>query len=115
MKREYKVYFVINPAIGPGEIEKITNKITHYLDVAKCEAVNINKIGEKKLAYEINKDTKGYYTAINFKCEPSSIAELSRMLQLDDNIIRFMVNKEWPSKIKVPQEVKTAAVEKKVI
>jgi len=51
---------------------------------------------ERKLAYPINGQNKGTYWLTYFKIEGTKIAELNRVCQLDENILRFLVTKVDP-------------------
>ncbi len=47
--------------------------------------------GKRKLAYEIDHLTEGDYTLINFHADPSQIAELDRVLRINDAVKRHMI------------------------
>ena len=47
----------------------------------------------RKLAYEVNKNNRGYYTVLYFKSDASSIIEIERLLRLNENILKFMTVK----------------------
>ncbi len=47
--------------------------------------------GKRKLAYEINGQTEGEYTLVDFHANPASIAELNRVLRITDAIERHMI------------------------
>ena len=44
-----------------------------------------------KLAYEIDKLTEGDYTLVNFHADPTQIAELDRVLRINDAVKRHMI------------------------
>ena len=52
---------------------------------------NVEDWGKRKLAYEIDKLTEGDYTLINFHADPTQIAELDRVLRINDAVKRHMV------------------------
>ena len=45
----------------------------------------------RKLAYEIDDLTEGDYTLINFHADPTQIAELDRVLRINDAAKRHMI------------------------
>ena len=47
--------------------------------------------GKRKLAFEIDDLTEGDYTLINFHADPTVIAELDRVLRINDAVKRHMV------------------------
>ena len=52
---------------------------------------NVDNWGKRKLAYEINGLTDGAYTLIDFHTDPQSIAELDRVLRINDAVVRHMI------------------------
>ena len=47
--------------------------------------------GKRKLAFEVDKLTEGDYTLINFHADPDDIAELDRVLRINDAVKRHMI------------------------
>ncbi len=47
--------------------------------------------GKRKLAYEINYLTEGYYVLVKFTSGPELPAELDRILGITDGVIRSLV------------------------
>ena len=78
-------------------IEKITSSIQHHAG----EVHKIFEQGRKKLAYEIGKRKEGFYYIIYFSASSSSMPELWREYQLNEDLIRFMTLRaeEVPEKI----------------
>ena len=48
-------------------------------------------MGKRKLAYEVKKNSEGYYVLINFEANPEFIAELERVYRITDGILKFIV------------------------
>ena len=67
--------------------------ITRFTDLINTEGKvsNTNELGQKKLAYEINKNTEGYYVVFEFEAKPELISELERNYRITDEIIKFIV------------------------
>ena len=47
--------------------------------------------GKKKLAYPINYEADGYYVLINFSSEESFPAELDRVINITDGVLRSLI------------------------
>lgn len=47
--------------------------------------------GKRVLAYEINKETEGYYTLYEFEGTGDLVKELERRLKIDETVLRHMV------------------------
>lgn len=81
-------------------VEKITSSITHHAG----EVRKTFEQGRKKLAYEVNGRREGYYFVIYFEASSSSMPELWREYQLNEDLIRFMTLRaeKVPEKIEFP-------------
>ena len=67
------------------------DRITKVVSVAGGEVGNIDRWGRRRFAFEIAKQTEGYYVVAKFTADPSVTAELDRTLNLADEIIRHKV------------------------
>ncbi|MBQ5592551.1 MAG: 30S ribosomal protein S6 [Clostridia bacterium] len=52
---------------------------------------SVEEWGKRKLAYAINYETEGYYALYNFSSEPEFPAELSRVLNITDGVLRSLI------------------------
>ena len=48
-------------------------------------------LGNKKLAYPINKELTGYYFVIDFEANNEIVSELDRKAKINENVIRYMI------------------------
>lgn len=55
---------------------------------------SVEEWGKRKLAYAINYETEGYYALYNFSSEPEFPAELSRILNITDGVLRSLIIKK---------------------
>ncbi len=86
---KYESVIIIRPNLEEGEIEGIITKITDLIN-QDGEVTKVDKMGVKRLAYEINKCKEGYYIVIYFESDPSIISELERYYRITENIIKFI-------------------------
>lgn len=90
---EYESVIIIKPNLEEGEIEGIITGITDLIN-QNGEVTKVEKMGVKKLAYEIQKNKEGYYIVIYFEADPSIISELERNYRINENIIKFITVKK---------------------
>ena len=90
---KYESVIIVNPSVEEQDIKGLISKFTELINKhGKLEKVE--EVGKKKLAYEIKKNSEGYYIVFNFEAEPSFIAELERVYRITDEVIKFIVVKE---------------------
>ena len=90
MKAYELLYFV-----DPAATEEARAGVSKRIDVAVTEnggkIDNVEDWGKRKLAFEIDKLTEGDYTLVNFHADPTQIAELDRVLRINDAVKRHMI------------------------
>ena len=81
--------------VAPNTDEETRAGVMKRIDVAiTAEGGVVDSVedwGKRKLAFEIDDLTEGYYTLINFHADPQQIAELDRVLRINDAVKRHMV------------------------
>ena len=90
---DYETIFILNPTIGDEAIKANVEKFTDLI-TANGTIIEKNEWGMKKLAYPIQFLEEGYYVLINFSSEPHFIAELERIYNITDTILRSIVVKK---------------------
>ena len=55
---------------------------------------SVDEWGKRKLAYAIDYETEGYYALFNFSSEPEFPAELGRVLNITDGVLRSLIIKK---------------------
>ncbi len=89
--KAYELLFFVDPTIT----EEARAGVMKRIDVAITEnggtIDNVDNWGKRKLAFEIDKLAEGDYTLVNFHADPTQIAELDRVLRINDAVKRHMV------------------------
>lgn len=91
---KYESVVIINPDIKEENIKKTIEKLGNIIKGFNKENnsnLEIEELGEKKLAYEIKKHNIGYYVIFNFECENNYIQELERVYRIMDEVLKFIV------------------------
>lgn len=53
--------------------------------------VSVDEWGKKRLAYQINKESEGYYVLYTFECNADFPAELDRVYKITEGLLRTMI------------------------
>ena len=90
---KYESVIIINPNVDEAGQKALEDKFTGLINEnGKVESVE--KMGKKRLAYEIKKQKEGIYLLFNFEAKPDFIAELERIYRITDEIMKFIVVKK---------------------
>jgi small subunit ribosomal protein S6 len=88
--RTYETTFIVDSLIRPEETEAIVNKIEKFISNNGGEIKKTDRLGKKRLAYEIKKRQYGYYVIIRYGAPPKLNRLLEKEYQLDENILRYL-------------------------
>jgi small subunit ribosomal protein S6 len=89
-ERRYESTFIVDGNLQDEAIESLITRVTDIITKNGGTIVEIERWGRRKLAYEIEKVTTGYYTSIHFNAPSGTIAKLDRHYQLDEQIMRWL-------------------------
>ena len=87
---KYEGLYVLNPNLTEEETQAIVEKFKTLIE-QNGTVDEMEEWGKRKLAYEINYLTEGYYVLVKFTSGPELPAELDRILGITDGVIRSLV------------------------
>jgi len=90
---DYETIFILNPNIGDEGIKSNVEKFTDLI-AQNGTVIEKNEWGMKRLAYPIQFIEEGYYVLINFNAPTQFIAELERVYNITDTVLRSIVVKK---------------------
>ena len=90
---QYETVFILTPVLSDEQMKETVAKFKKLLTDNGAEILNEEAWGLKKLAYNIEKKTSGFYNLIEFKAEPTLINKLETGYRRDEKVIRYMTVK----------------------
>ena len=91
--RRYETIFIVRPNVAETDIEAVTSKTVSIIEGDGGAIIRIDKWGQKKLAYQIRKESQGYYVYVDYAGLPASVAEIERVFRIDDRILKYLTVK----------------------
>src|SRR5438093_1114771 len=88
--RNYEIMFVVNPTIAEEEIDKINTQVAGIVTSGGGAIEKIEKMGKRRLAYEIDKHREGYYVLFVIAANGDIVKECERRLRVMDPIIKYI-------------------------
>ena len=89
-KHLYEGMYILSAILSEDARKKAIEKITSSINNHEGVVHKTFDWGRRKLAYEIDKRREGYYYVIYFEANSSSMPELWREYQLNEDLLRFM-------------------------
>ncbi len=86
----YEAVLVFSLKKGEENVKALANK---FNDLIKNEASlrSVDEWGKRKLAYDINYESEGYYVVYEFESAPDFPAELERIANITDGVLRKVI------------------------
>ena len=89
--RTYELLSIIKPNIDSEEYDKLVAKIEEAITSLGGKVLTTDKMGRRKLSYDIKDFRDGYMAVNTFELEPNQIEKFNRQLRLNENILRIML------------------------
>ncbi|WP_172808052.1 MULTISPECIES: 30S ribosomal protein S6 [Corynebacterium] len=89
--RHYEVMIILDPQQDERTVAPSLDK---FLETVRKDNGTVEKVdvwGKRRLAYPINKKEEGIYAVINLDCAAETVAELDRVLNLNEGVLRTKV------------------------
>ncbi len=94
----YEVLYIISPKTDDKARDELVAKFEEIVTAAGGTA-SVNKWGMRKLAYDINFVSEGYYVLMEFSAPETIPQEIERQMRITDGILRFLVTKKISNKL----------------
>ena len=113
MMNRYEMIYIIDADLEETARKELIEKVSALITANGGEIEKVDETwGKRRLAYAIDYKTEGWYVLVNFNAPAELPRELERNLQINENVLRYLVVKlvEKRSAVK-PRANKPAPVE----
>lgn len=88
---KYEMMFIVKTTIEESAVKSIAESLEAVITSMGGKITDSKDLGNKKLAYPINKELTGYYFVIDFDANNEIVSELDRKAKINENVIRYMI------------------------
>ncbi|WP_210129370.1 30S ribosomal protein S6 [Staphylococcus sp. GDX8P66P] len=93
--RTYEVMYIVRPNIEEDAKKAVVERFNAILASHGSEVLETKDWGKRRLAYEINDFSEGYYNIVRIQTEDNEATdEFQRLAKITDDIIRYIVIRE---------------------
>lgn len=89
--RAYELMVILKSGLEEEALEAAIEKISSLITNNNGELVKVEKWGKRRLAYEVNGNTDGFYVVIDFNADNEATTEVDRVLKITDEVVRFLL------------------------
>jgi small subunit ribosomal protein S6 len=90
----YELMMIVDPTISESDRDSSIKELKALFKKNKVKVENEDVWGDKKMAYKINKSDRGFYYLYDLNMDGKLISEISKTINLDKNIWRYMFSKK---------------------
>ncbi len=108
--QQYETMFVTSTTLDEQEHNAIVERVKSLIE-ANGTIAAVDEWGRRRLAYPINKETDGVYTLIYFTSDTDFPAELSRVYNINEGILRSLIIAQEHDNLPEQKEEATEPVE----
>ena len=90
INESYEAMVIFSSKLDEEAVNTLTAKFNDLIE-ANASDVTLSNWGKRKLAYEIDDQTEGYYVLYTFESKPDFPAEFERVLKITDGVMRSMI------------------------
>jgi small subunit ribosomal protein S6 len=88
--RHYEIMFIVNPNTPEEEIDKINGQIESIITSGGGTIAKLEKMGKRRLAYEVDKQREGFYILFVITANGDIIKECERRLRVMDPVLKYI-------------------------
>jgi small subunit ribosomal protein S6 len=89
-QRVYEVMFIVRPDLTEEDLDKLVTTLQNHATSAGAIVKNAEKMGKRRLAYDVKKFSEGQYVLFTLNADGKAIHELERRLRVAEQVIKFI-------------------------
>jgi small subunit ribosomal protein S6 len=86
----YENVFIARQDISGAQVDALADDFTQLVADNGGEVKKREYWGLRNLAYRMRKNRKGHYVLMNIEAPPAALAELERMMRINEDVIRYL-------------------------
>ncbi len=90
---KYEILLLLDPDLDEGRQAEIVGRVREQIERSGGSWDLHDTWGRRRLAYEIGHKGEGNYHLLHFTSEAAALDEVSRVLRIDDGVMRHMATR----------------------
>ena len=90
--RKYEIMYILNSNLDETNRKSTIESLNKILTDNGAKISDVNEWGNRELAYEIKKQTRGYYVVTTLtSSDAKAVSEFDRLSKINTNVLRHMI------------------------
>ena len=90
---DYEILLMLDPDLAEDAQAEVVSRVREQIETGGGTFSRHDVWGKRKLAYEIDKKGDGSYHLLLFTATPETLDEISRVLKIDDSVMRHLATR----------------------
>ena len=90
---DYEILLLLDPDLAEEPQAEVVTRVRDLIAKGGGTFTRHDAWGKRKLAYEIDKKADGNYHLLLFSAPPTTLDEITRVLKIDDNVMRHLATR----------------------
>ena len=90
---EYEILLLLDPELPEESQGEVLARVNAVIEQGGGTVERHDAWGRRRLAYPIRKKDEGVYHLVSFVSGPDALEELSRVLKIDDDVLRHLATR----------------------
>ena len=91
---KYELTLVFRPSLDEEQIKVEFEQISEILSRFGATIEKVDDWGKRRLAYEIDKVTEGFYRFVTFTAPQEAPAEIESRMRIRESLLRYLIVRE---------------------
>lgn len=92
--RNYEIMYIVRPDLEEQAVKETVERFNTILTNNGAELTETKEMGKRRLAYEIEDFTDGFYVLLQLNANKEALDEFNRLSSINDNILRSIIVRE---------------------
>lgn len=93
--KNYEAFIILKPILDVDSSDNALKRFEDLVEARQGKVLKKDKLGRKRLAYEIKKFKDGFVATYQLSLDPTSLVELRRLCHMNEDFLRLiLVNRE---------------------
>jgi len=90
VNRNYEIYLIIDGNFDDPAVEEVISKYEKFFKKNGADILNIDRIGRRRLAYQIKRRVNGYYVCYELSASSALVNKFEKTVRIDENVLRSL-------------------------
>ena len=86
----YETVYILHPELPEARRKEVIEAMQNNLGTGQANLLQVEEWGMRNLAFDIQKQKRGYYVRFEYESPPEAVKEFERGLRLSEDVMRFL-------------------------